>query len=109
MVLGVKLLALFVQGPETKKLSTRLTSAESQYESSLQALMVVAICLKKESLTANSISSLLSSMLVISKSGAESYLTFGGENKLENCGSGWKGLLNKLPNVHKFSHISITI
>ena len=105
MVLGVKLLALFVQGPETKKLSVRLTSAESQYESSLQALMVVAICLKKESLTANSISSLLSSMLVISKSGAESYLTFGGENKLENCGSGWKGFLNKLRLLATYSPV----
>ena len=97
MVIGVKVLALIVHGPEVKKLSTRVTSAESQYESSLQLLLVVTICLKTETLPdATSVSSILSSILVIGKSGAESYLTFGEENMLEKCGQGWKGLVNKL-------------
>ena len=105
MVLGIKVLALFVHGPEMKKLSTRATSAESQYESSLQILVVVFICLKTRNLPLSSASSILSSLLMIGKSGAESYLTFGEENKLEKCGEGWQGLINKLKLLATYSPV----
>lgn len=96
MILGVKVAALFVQGPQMKKLSTRMTASESQYESSLQLLLVISICFETGELSLSSASSLLSSILMIGKSGAESYLTFGKENLLEQTGTGWRGLLNKL-------------
>ena len=109
IVLGVKILALFVHGPEMKKLSTRATSAESQYESSLQVFLVVWIILKNRDqgneIPGSSISSILSSLLMISKSGAESYLTFGEENKLEICGRGWGGLLSKLKLLATYSPV----
>ena len=108
MILGVKVLALIVHGPEVKKLATRVTSAESQYESSLQLLLVITICLKNETLPGpTSVSSILSSILVIGKSGAESYLTFGQENLLQKCGQGWKGLLNKIKLLAKYSPVFI--
>ena len=96
MVLSVKVLALFVHGPELKKLSTRMTSSESQYESSLQLFLVLLICFKNGEVSLSSASSLLSSIVMIGKSGAESYLTFGSENLLEETGPGWRGLLKKL-------------
>ena len=105
MVLGIKTLALFVHGPEMKKLSTRATSAESQYESSLQILLVVRICLKTQNIPLSSASSILSSLLMIGKSGAESYLTFGEENKLEKRGEGWQGLINKLKLLATYSPV----
>ena len=46
MVLSVKVVAIFVHGKELKKLSTRMTSSESQYESSLQLMLVLVICFK---------------------------------------------------------------
>ena len=96
MVLSVKLAAIFVHGPEMKKLSTRMTSSESQYESSLQLMLVLVICLKTGKFTWSSASSLLSSVLMIGKSGAESYLTFGSKNLLAETGGGWRGLIKKL-------------
>jgi len=96
MVLSIKVTATVAHGPELKKLSTRMTSSESQYESSLQLILVLAICFKTGQFTASSISSLLSSVVMIGKSGAESYLTFGSENLLEQTGPGWRGLLKKL-------------
>ena len=96
MVLGVKILAVFVHGPEMKKLSTRTTAAESQYESSLQLLLVFIISMMNRNFTTTRINALVSSILVIGKSGAESYLTFGQDNLLEKCGPGFTGLLKKL-------------
>ena len=96
MVLSINVMAMVVHGPEVKKLSTRMTSSESQYESSLQLMLVLLICLKTGEFTASSVSSLLSSVVMIGKSGAESYLTFGSENLLEQTGPGWRGLLKKL-------------
>ena len=108
MILGVKVLALIVHGPEVKKLATRVTSAESQYESSLQLLLVVTICLRHEILPGpTSVSSILSSILVIGKSGAESYLTFGQVNLLEKGGQGWNGLLYKIKLLAKYSPVFI--
>ena len=95
MVLSVKMVALFVHGPELKKLTTRTTSSESRYESSPQLILVLAICFKSGNFTLYSASSLLSSILMIGKSGAESHLTFGSENLIEKTGRGWRGLLKK--------------
>ena len=105
MVLGIKVLALFVHGPEMKKLSTRATAAESQGESSLQVLLVALIALRTQKVSASSASSIFSSILMISKSGAESYLTFGEENKMEKCGRGFRGLLNKLKLLATYSPV----
>ena len=96
MVLGVKSAAMMAHGPQLKKLSTRMTSSESQYESSLQLLLVISISFKTGKLPLSSASSLLSSILMIGKSGAESHLTFGKENLLEQTGRGFKGLLGKI-------------
>ena len=107
MVLSVKVMALVVHGPELKKLSTRMTSSESQYESSLQLLLVLVICFKTGEFTSSSISSLLSSVVMIGKSGAESYLTFGSENLLEQTGPGWRGLLKKLKLLATYAPVFI--
>ena len=96
MMVGVKLTAMFVHGPEAKRLSTRMTSTESQYESSLQLMVVLAICLNSGRVSKPCASSLASSVVMIGKSGAESYLTFGSENLIEQTGRGKRGLFNKL-------------
>ena len=106
MVLSIKVTALVVHGPELKKLSTQMTSLESQYESSLQLMLVLVICLKTGEFIWSSASSLLSSVVMIGKSGAESYLTFGSKNLIEQTGPGWRGLLktgvNKKPFAWRF-------
>ena len=107
MVLTVKVATIFVQGPEMKKLSTRMTSSESQYESSLQLMLVLVICLKTGKFTWSSASSLFSSVLMIGKSGAESHLTFGRANLLEQTGPGWRGLLKKLKLLTTYAPVFI--
>ena len=96
MILSIKVAALFVHGPEMKKLSTRMTSLESQCESSLQLMLVLAISLSTGRFNWVSLSSFLSSVLMIGKSGAESYLTFGNDNLIELAVGGLQGLLRKL-------------
>ena len=96
MMVSVKLTAMFVHGPEVRRLSTRMTSSESKYESSLQLMVVLAICLNSGKVSKPCASSLASSIVMIGKSGAESYLTFGSENLIEQTGRGKEGLLKKL-------------
>ena len=107
MILGMKLTTIFVHGPEMKKLSTRMTSSESKSESSLQLLLALTICLKTGKFTWFSVSSLLSSVVMIGKSGTESHLTFGRENLLEQTGPGWRGLLKKLKLLATFAPVFI--
>ena len=107
MVLSIKVVALAVQGPQLKKLSTRMTSTESQYESSLQLFLVLAIIILTGTITWMRWMSLLSSFLMIGKSGAESYLTFGRANLIEQTGSGWRGLLKKLKLLAIFSAVFV--
>jgi len=107
MVLIVKVIALFAHGPELKKLSAQMTSSESQYESSLQLMLVLVISFTTGEFTLSSVSSLLSSVVMIGKSGAESYLTFGRENLLEQTGPGWRGLLNKIKLLAVYSPVFI--
>ena len=105
-MVSVKLTAMFVHGPEVRRLSTRMTSSESKYESSLQLMVVLAICLNSGKVSKPCASSLASSIVMIGKSGAESYLTFGSENLIEQTGRGKEGLLKKLrPGVHR-DHVS---
>ena len=109
MVLSVKVVALFVHGPEMKKLSTRMTSSESQYESSLQLMLVLAICFTSgtTSFTFARASSMLSSVVMIGKSGAECYLTFGVENLIEQTEGGWRGLLQKIKLLATYAPVFI--
>ena len=116
MVVSVKVVAIFVHGPEVKKLSTRMTSLESQYESSLQLMLVLVICFTTGEFTLAKANSLFSGVVIIGKSGAESYLTFGSQNLLEHTGTeeqksslidklkgGLWGLLNKLKILAAYS------
>ena len=57
-------------------------------------MIVLMISFKTGRFTRTCLSSLLSSVLMIGKSGAESHLTFGSENLLAQ--TGWRGLLKKL-------------
>ena len=107
MILSVKVATIFVQGPEMKKLSMRMTSLESRSESSLQLMLVLVICFKTGKFTWSSANSLLSSVLMIGKSGAESHLTFGRENLLEQTGPGWRGLFKKLKLLTTYSPVFI--
>jgi hypothetical protein len=65
-----------------KKLATKVTAAESQFESSLQLVLVVFICLKDDEVTLTSLSAGLSSIMMIGKAAAENYLTFGRSNQM---------------------------
>ena len=82
-VITVKILALFVHGPEMKKLSLRATLAESSNESAIQLIFVTIISLWARELTKTGLMSMISSIVMIGKSSAESYLTFGSKNELE--------------------------
>ena len=76
-ILGIKFLALFAHGPEMKKLMVRTTSYECQFKSALQ-LWLLAWILQGSGQYKGPIwlSSALSSILLIGKSGAEGSLTF---------------------------------
>jgi len=86
-ILGSKVVALVVHGPEMKKVAVRMTALESQYESSLQLFLVLLTWFNSGEASSSSLSSALSSILVIGKSGAESFLTFGHDNQLEVSGT----------------------
>jgi len=66
-----------------------MTALESQYESSLQLFLVLLSWFSSKSgrASSSSLSAALSSILVIGKSGAESFLTFGHDNRLEMSGT----------------------
>ena len=76
-LLGTKVLALFAHGPEMRKLVVRTTSSECQFESALQLWLLAWIFQSTgEYKGLIWLSSGLSSILLIGKSGAESSLTF---------------------------------
>ena len=76
-LLGAKFLALFAHGPEMRKLVVRTTSSECQFESALQLWLLAWIFQSTgEYKGLIWLSSGLSSILLIGKSGAESSLTF---------------------------------
>jgi len=83
-IIGVKILGLFLHSPEMKKLTIRVSAVESQWEASLQLFLVAFVAAKGGQLTQASLWSILSSVAMIGKVGAESFLTFGQESKLDN-------------------------
>jgi hypothetical protein len=82
-IIGVKLLRLVVHGPEMKKIATKITAAEGMYESSLQVLLVAYVIFSTGKVQWQSVSAIISSILMIGKSSAEAYLTFGQVNKMD--------------------------
>ena len=83
-IVGVKVLGLFLHSSEMKKLAIRVSAVESQWEASLQLFLVAFVAAKGGQLTRASLWSILSSVAMIGKVGAESFLTFGQESKLDN-------------------------
>ena len=76
----MKILALFVHGPEMKKLSLKATLAESSYESAIQLIFVALISLWAKHITLTGGMLMASSLVMIGKSAAEGNLTFGPKN-----------------------------
>jgi len=87
-VLTVKVLAVFVHGPEMKKFSLKATMAESSYESAIQLIFVILISLWADKVSPKGLMSMLSSIVMIGKSSAENYLTFGSKNLLSDASLG---------------------
>ena len=99
-MLGVKTIALFVHGEEMRRLAVKVTSMESQHESALQMLLLIWIGIYGQ-LSSSSIFAMVASLLVIGKAGAEAFLTFGKQNKLEEA----EGLLRKLSLLAAYSPV----
>jgi len=83
VMIGVKILACLSHGPETQRLSIRITNMESNHESALQLMMMTWITLYHGIMSTSGTLSMVSSLLMIGKAGAENCLTFGKENKLK--------------------------
>ena len=83
LVMTVKILALFVHGPEMKKLSLRATLAESSNESAVQLIFVSLISFWARELSTRGLMSMTSSIVMIGKASAESHLTFGSKDELD--------------------------
>jgi hypothetical protein len=71
LTLGIKTLAVFIHGPEMKKLSLYLSSAECYYESSAQLLLLLNIWLSGGEMY---LGAMVSSTIIIGKVGAERFL-----------------------------------
>ena len=84
LILGVKVLGLFLHSPEMKKLSVRVSAAEAQWEASLQLFIVLFMIFKGGHLNNASFGSIFSSITMIGKAGAQNFLTFGQENKFDD-------------------------
>ena len=92
-VLTIKLLAVFVHGPEMKKLSLKAAMAESNNESAVQLVFMILISLWAKEVSSTGLMSMLSSIVMIGKSSAENYLTFGSKNLLRDASLGQQLLL----------------
>merc|ERR1719228_1911326 len=85
-----------VHSDNMKTINVRATAYEGSYESSLQLFLILFLWFAGETPTLD-ISAMSSSLLMIAKSGAENFLTFGQENKL-----GERNIMEKLRNIGKF-------
>ena len=94
-LLGVKVLAVFVHTKNMKMISVKATNYEGVYESSLQLVLVFYV--KFSGRGELDVPAMLSSLLMIGKSGAENFLTFK-ENKLAG-----KSILTTLKMLSKIS------
>ena len=92
--LSVKVLALFVHTPEVTKFSLKISSAESSYEAPAQLLFLLHTWLSGGQVY---ISTMVSSVLVIAKVGAENILTKGEEDKMKD-----KSFLEKVALLARF-------
>lgn len=101
-IVGVKALGLILHSPEMKKLSVRISAVEAQWEASLQLFLVSFMLFKGGELNLASIASILSSITMIGKAGAQNFLTFGQENKFDNT-----SLMKKLKLLAQFSPVFI--
>ena len=101
VILGVKVLAVFVHTENMMMMSVKATSYEGMYESTLQASLVMYVWLNagntKNDREELDIHVVASSLLMVGKCGAESFLAFGEENKL--CG---RNVLSRIKLVSKF-------
>ena len=96
LLLGIKTLQMFVHTESVKKLAVKASNYEGSYESSLQLLLNILLWVRGYQ-DLNRIA-MASSLVMIAKSGAENFLTFGAENKL----SDERSLLSKLRTQAKF-------
>ena len=92
--LSVKVVALFVHTPEVAKFSLKISSAESSYEAPAQLLFLLHAWLSGGQMY---ISTMVSSVLVIAKVGAENILTKGEEDKMKD-----KSFLEKVALLARF-------
>ena len=68
-----------------KKFSLKATMAESNHEAAIQLMFVIILSLWAKEVTRLGLMSMLSSAIMIGKSSAENYLTFGSKNLLEDA------------------------
>ena len=92
--LSVKVVALFVHTPEVAKFSLKISSAESSYEAPAQLLFLLHAWVSGGQVY---ISTMVSSVLVIAKVGAENILTKGEEDKMKD-----KSFLEKVALLARF-------
>ena len=90
--LGVKFLGVFCHGPEMRRLVTQATDAETRYEAALQLALVISIYMNSGEITKAGLLSGISSILVIGKVGAQSFLERQ-EYRLTNTSMTGKSLL----------------
>ena len=81
VVLGVKVVGVLVHTENIKILNVRATAYEGSFEASLQLFLILTIWFSGHTPNLD-IPAMSSSLLMIAKSGAESFLTFGEENNL---------------------------
>ena len=98
-LLGVKVLAVFVHTENMKMISVKATNYEGLYESSLQLVLVLYVKLSGREVVPTKliILTMLTSLVMIGKSGAENFLTFK-ENKLAG-----KNIFSKFKMLAKLS------
>jgi len=99
LVLSIKILAVFVHTEQVRKLSVKATNYEGSYESSLQLLNIMNVWLIGiDDFEDSEKMAMASSLVMIAKSGAENFLTFGAENLM----SDERSILSKLRILAKF-------
>lgn len=81
ILLLVKVVGVMVHSTEVKRMTVKASSYEGSYESSLQLSLVIYIWLGGGKLNKFSAAT---SLIMLSKAGAENFLTFGKEDKLKD-------------------------
>ena len=94
-VLCVKTLGVIVHTENIKIINVRATAYEGCFESSLQLLFILSLWFGRITPDLD-IPAMSSSLLVMAKSGAESFLTFGQDNKLRE-----RNIMGKLKQIAK--------